>query len=180
MVTKKKTARRSTSATTYTAQARAIDRRIEKLEDENIPSFSLAAKRCEIQARAVHDVLRMHVPDFLQTALLAAINDAAKSHNIDAPTLAEDETETQAQAIEKLARIFAVAGLYQPAKSDTRKLAESISAILTNPETPEEIYSHLLDGLAVIDDNSRVHENPNYVEAILTIHRDNEKGEAEK
>ena len=65
----------------------------------------------------------------------------------------------------------------QPARKH-RRVAESISAILSDPNTPVEVSQGILDGLAQIDDDGGVNTNPNYVEAILIQHAEEEKGGA--
>ena len=59
-------------------------------------------------------------------------------------------------------------------RAQLRELAEHISAILSNPSTPDILADHLLNGIAAIDDSVDVNQNPNYVEAILLTHYETE------
>lgn len=63
-----------------------------------------------------------------------------------------------------------------PRAEDARELAEHISAILRHPHTPAILAEYLLQGIAAVDCSSKVHENPNYVEAILLTHFETEGG----
>jgi hypothetical protein len=59
-----------------------------------------------------------------------------------------------------------------------RRLAKNISAVLSDPNTPSEISSGILDGLAQIDNDAGVNERSEYVETILLQHAAGEKGGA--
>jgi len=142
--TKKKDTRES--ATHYTEQARAIDRRIDRLEAHNVFPADLAGERMMIMARAAYDFLHVGAPNFITKAVSAAIDEAAKAHGLEMPTFAGDQTETPAQAVEKIETIFCLAQTYNPTPTDSRKhLARLLAAVLAHPELPESLYNDMAD-----------------------------------
>lgn len=66
------------------------------------------------QAQMLYDLLHTGAPDFVMTAIIKGIDEAAESKGLDAPTYADDETETKEQAVEKIANILTTARDYQP------------------------------------------------------------------
>ncbi|MDQ3819444.1 MAG: hypothetical protein M3362_17445, partial [Acidobacteriota bacterium] len=108
--------------------------------------MTLAAKQLEVQALAVWDAIHAGTPDFIMTAIIDALDAAARSKGLPRPLFAEDKTETREEAIEKIKEIFARARDYKPVeiKPDSNEaLAHHISAVLNHPRVPAEVHNEL-------------------------------------
>jgi hypothetical protein len=170
--TKKRAARK---CATYTAQARALDKRIERAEDNNVLDMMLAEKRSLIQARALWDAIRVGVPDFITNALVSLIDAAAKSKGLPAPTYAEDKTETEAQAIEKIEHILCCAREYKPATPD---IAQMIVNVWNHPDCPEVVADGINESTShLFNELDEVYRTAPYVRALIEKHLQ-EKGAA--
>jgi hypothetical protein len=170
-MTKKSTAK-ANRCKSYTEQSDAISERIKKEEAKNTFDLILATERAEIIARATHDVIHVGLPDFLLTAIVNAIDEAAKAGGKPSPTYANDETETIEQAIEKIDSIFcfARATCYKPADANSlAALATHLSAVANHPLLPVEVHNPLADALADLDSYVD-HNSPEYLERALVIY----------
>lgn len=184
-ITPKRTARKGTQKPTthkcppYTEQAQDVDRRIEAAEKRDEFNLILAAKRKDIEARAAYDLLHVGAPDFIIHALTTSIDAAAKSRNLSAPTYANDETETEAQAIEKIADIFTVAYDYKPTDPESLTgLAGHIAAVLAHPRIPAKLYNDISSAVMEFQnsciDYTAMLDSAEVIEKSLTMYAENE------
>lgn len=177
MSVKKSSTARKTSASqqTYTAQARAIMRRIDKAEESNMLDCTLEAQRLLIVAKAAWDLLHVGAPDFIILALTKLISDAARSEGLPVPTYENDESETVEQAIKKIADIFCIAIKYKPAAQNSpAALAEHIAAIVKHPLTPVGLFNALADELCELDSHVD-HNAPEYLERALVAYQESQR-----
>lgn len=158
----------TTKCKSYTEQARAIDRRIDKLEKGNTFDLVLAEKRIDVEARAVYDAIMVGTPGFIAQALLKALTGAANSRNLPVPDHATGEKPEE--AIRKIADIFTIARNHElPDENSAPALAAHLSAVMKHPLTPTKVRDALADELSdlltCID-----HYSPEQLEKCLIIY----------
>jgi hypothetical protein len=110
--------KRAITQQTYTAQAGEIDRQLTRAKAGKTLHVRLSARRNQLVALALWDAIRVGAPDFIIGALVLAVEEAARSTGLPAPTYAEDETETTEQAIQKINDILTSASASMTQKTD--------------------------------------------------------------
>lgn len=129
-----------------------------------------AAKYAEVARLAVGMLNNYELPDFMLTACMDAIRAAASHFNVEYM----EDNEDDGLSVSKLAELFRLARArsYQLPEPSAPTLAEQISAVLRNPETPEQIREGILKGMTLYDEDVT---DPAYVALILAAAK--EKGE---
>jgi len=59
---------------------------------------------------------------------------------------------------------------HEDTRREIENLAELISAIISNPHTPDILSNKIIDALCELNDNPEVWEHPCAVEALLIVH----------
>lgn len=99
-------------------------------------------------------------PDFLTTAMMVALQQAAAIKEINLWTAAENETEDL--NVEALADLFAVTQRLslQNGDDDREKVSAALFELLHNPQTPGGLYETLADFVSSEVNNKLVHSAP--------------------
>jgi hypothetical protein len=125
-------------------------------------------------AQTIYDLIdgTIPTPEFVHTNLQMTIHEAGRRTGVELWVSPNDDDNDRGDfSVQRIARMFK----HHPSETFNMvpelDLAGLISAVLKHPDTPEDIYGGIRQGLARLTEAAEVNEHPDVIAVALAVHK---------